>query len=460
MAIIVEIIRSQIFSRGFRTLSILNARSRQPNRNTTSGNKSRDKLDIDYEFYDAVEDLSNTLITDTSRSVAETLTKDHKSVREKVKAQILYKKMFKGPPECSILSYRAREQISHLSLTDPSEWTADAISEFFPISRRGAYAFLRKQSKNPYRVFRSLDRVISFDTEAIKHWLLIIETICMAQVIELVKPEESQVRQVLSTQLPTELQWTGMENILPRLPFVDGNPNLPFPPQTSLDAYNFAKSTHKPGYFQQIAETFYKPTDADEKPLSIRRQQEQVISKLVSLFKCMDFSVFTKPLMEDSSLTFKTLCRDWLTVDPNAPLLESPKLPKINHKDLSIGSGVDDPSQQTPNDHDSRHSTISRMGLQANSQYFSVLPPIVTFSHQEIGPAVKVQGDKQNPKQKILDQVNSGVNQNQSAAKNLGNIKDRRRPIRFFSSSHSPPSIAAAFKRRLLYILPSGGLEL
>ncbi|VUZ53221.1 unnamed protein product, partial [Hymenolepis diminuta] len=326
------VIRSQRFSRGFRTLSILNARSRQPNRNATSGNKSSDKLDIDYEFYDAVEDLSNTLITDTSRSLAETLTKDHKSVREKVKAQILYKKMFKGPPECSILSYRAREQISHLSLTDPSEWTADTVSEFFPISKRGACAFLRKQSKNPYRVFRSLDRVIRFDTEAIKRWLLIIETICMAQVIELVKPEESQVRQVLSTQLPKELQWTGIENILPRLPFVDGNPNLPFPPQTSLDAYNFAKSIHKPGYFQQIAETYYKPTDTDEKSLSIRRQQEQVINKLVSLFKCMDFSVFTKPLTEDSSLTFKTLCRDWLTVDPNASLLESPKLPKINHK--------------------------------------------------------------------------------------------------------------------------------
>ncbi|VDN96027.1 unnamed protein product [Rodentolepis nana] len=386
------VIRSLIFSRGFRTLSILNARSRQPNRNKNSGSKWDDSLEIDDEFYDAIENLSNTLVTDTSRSVAESLTEDHKSARKRIKAQILYKKLLKGSPESSILSYRAREQISHLSLTDPSEWTSNAISEFFPISERGAHAFLRKQSKNPYRIFRSLDRVIRFDTEAIKLWLIIIETICMAQVTELVKSEESQIRQVLATQLPPGLRWTGMENVLSRLAYVDGNPNLPFPPQNSLDAYNFALSTHKPGYFQQIAETYYKPADTDEKSLSIRGQQEL---------------------------------------------------------DLSIGGGIDDPSERTSNDHDKRHSIISRMDQQTTGQYLSVLPPIVTFSHQEIDPAVKAQEEKQIPKLRTQDQINPGVNQSQSPG-NRGNPKDRRHVRPILSSSHSPPSTIAAFKPRNL----------
>lgn len=86
---------SNLFTRGFRTLAILNARSRQTNRSLNLGKKSDDELDIDYEFYDAVEDLSNTLVTDTSRTVADALTRDHKREREKIKAQILYKKMFR-----------------------------------------------------------------------------------------------------------------------------------------------------------------------------------------------------------------------------------------------------------------------------------------------------------------------------------------------------------------------------
>lgn len=154
----------------------------------------------------------------------------------------------------------------------------------------------------------------------------------MVQAVEPAKPSESQIVHILSTQLPNDLRWIGVENVLSRLAFVNGNPNLPYPPHSSLEALDFAKSVHKPGPFQQIAETYYKPIDTHKRSLNIREQQESVINKLVPLFRCMDFSVLIKPLVEDSSLTFKSLCRDWLATDPNVLQLERPLLPKINRK--------------------------------------------------------------------------------------------------------------------------------
>lgn len=83
----------QIFSRGIKTLNVFSARSKRITR--SKGSNSDGKLDVDEEFYDAVEHLSNALINDTSRSMAETLTKDHQRVREKIKAQVLYRKMLR-----------------------------------------------------------------------------------------------------------------------------------------------------------------------------------------------------------------------------------------------------------------------------------------------------------------------------------------------------------------------------
>ncbi|KAM7536084.1 hypothetical protein Aperf_G00000091122 [Anoplocephala perfoliata] len=436
--------RSQIFSRGFRTLNVLGARPKRGNR----GSKLDDKLDVDEKFYDAIEHLSNTLINDTSRSVAAALTKDHQRSREKIKAQILYKKMLRGPPESSILSHRAREQISHLSLTDPTEWDADAISENFPISHRGATSLLLKQTKSSFRIFRSLDQVIDFDTEMIKRWLTIVETICMAQAVELAKSTESQMVHVLSTQLPNDLRWIGRENVLSRLAFVNGNPNLPFPPHTSLEAFNLAKSAHKPGPFQQIAETYYKPTDTNMKSLRIREQQESIIAKLIPLFTCMDFSVLTKALLEDSSLTFKSLCRDWLTTNPSELQLERPLLPKINHMDLSIGSGGDDSTQPATSCFGNQQTIIPRIGLPTSSQYLGVLPPIVTFSHQEVGSTIRGQEDKQSSRPKVQGLMNAGANQNQPPTKNGARVQERRYICPIHSCYRSTPE--TAFKRRYL----------
>lgn len=217
-------------------------------------------------------------------------------------------------------------------MTHPSEWDAEAVSENFPISCRGAALLLLKQRKNPRRFFRSLGAVIKYDTQSIKNWLTLIEVICTAQVADQVKANESQTLQILSAHLPSGLRWIGIENVLEKLAFADGNPAFPHPPQTSIEVLNFVKSRHQPGYFQQIAESFCKPRETTNESICVREQQLAVINKLIPLFRCMDFSVFTQPLMEDSSLTFKAVCRNWLCIGPESPQMDQSRLPKTKSK--------------------------------------------------------------------------------------------------------------------------------
>ncbi|KAL5971140.1 hypothetical protein TSMEX_001146 [Taenia solium] len=101
---------------------------------------------IGREMFDVVEHLSDTLVNDTSRSVAASLTKEHQRARENIKAGIIY-----------------------------------------------------------------------------------------PQVGDQVKANESETLQILSARLPSGLRWIGVENILDKLAFADGNPALPHPPQTSIE---------------------------------------------------------------------------------------------------------------------------------------------------------------------------------------------------------------------------------
>ena len=234
--------------------------------------------------------------------------------------------------DSSILTYRAREQIAHLSLTNHSEWDAEAISNYFPISNHGAASLLLKLSKRPHKFFRSLDDIIKYDTRSIKNWLTLIETICIAQVEEGVTADESKTLQVLCSRLPKDLRWIGLSNVLDKLAYVDGNPALPFPPQTSIEAYNFVRSRHQPGPFQKMAEKYFKPVDMTYESTCIREQQLSVINKLIPLLKCMDFSLFTQPLLENSMLTFKDVCRDWLSDKPEILEIGRSCLPKINSR--------------------------------------------------------------------------------------------------------------------------------
>uniref|UniRef100_A0A0R3WP18 Peptidase_M3 domain-containing protein n=1 Tax=Hydatigena taeniaeformis TaxID=6205 RepID=A0A0R3WP18_HYDTA len=318
--------------RGLRVLSTKSVMFKCDTKHNALWGDAYNELSIGREAYDAIEHLSDTLVNDTSRSVAASLTKKHQRARENIKAGILYRKNFRGPPELSILTSRAREQIAHLSATSPSEWDAVSVSENFPISYRGAGLLLLKQRRNPRRFFRSLDAVVEYDTRSIKNWLTLIEVICTAQVGNHVKASESQIMQVLSSRLPDGLRWIGVENVLNKLAFADGNPALPHPPQTSVEAVNFVKSQHQAGYFQRIAESFYKPIETSSESVSLREQQVSVINKLIPLFKHMDFSVFTQPLMEDTSLTFRTVCRNWLCIDPEPLQLDRSRSPRTRSK--------------------------------------------------------------------------------------------------------------------------------
>uniref|UniRef100_A0A5K3EFR1 C2H2-type domain-containing protein n=1 Tax=Mesocestoides corti TaxID=53468 RepID=A0A5K3EFR1_MESCO len=323
---------NKILLSSLRNVSKASKKTRRTNNGSGFRKSHESELKISPEMFDAVEQLSNSLINDTSRSVASSLTEEHSKLRRRIKAAIIYKKNFSGPPQLSILTYRAKEQISHLSKTDSSEWSADTISQYFPISHQGAMRLLHKQDKAPNRFFRSLEDVIRHDTQCIKRWLMLMETICSAQVYNQAKNNKSQTLEALSTLLPEGLRWIGLNDVLEKLAFADGNSTLPFPPQTSVEAYNFVKSRHQPGPFELIAEKFHKSQCTANDSVAIREQQLTVIEKLISLFKNMDFSIFTEPLMNDDSLTFNMLCRDWLITDPNTELLEQPSPPKVRSK--------------------------------------------------------------------------------------------------------------------------------
>ncbi|KAL5109273.1 hypothetical protein TcWFU_007980 [Taenia crassiceps] len=316
--------------------------------------------------------------------------------------------MSRGPPELSVLTYRAREQIAHLVMTHPSEWDAEAVSENFPISHRGAALLLLKQRKNPRRFFRSLDAVVKYDTRSIKNWLTLIEVICTAQVSDQVKANESQTLQILSARLPGGLRWIGVENVLNRLAFADGNPAFPHPPQTSVEVT-----------FNKLLKVFIN--------LGKQPMHQSV---------CMDFSVFTQALMEDRSLTFKTLFRNWLCIDPK--------------------SLQQDQSRTFQSDHWSRRNTISGLSLQippSTNQCLSVLPPIDTFSHQEVELRFNRQdGSKRGLKSKSRrNQTPEGTQKrakSPSISKN-GTTPDSRRFLCPISSCiRARPE--TAFKRRYL----------
>ncbi|KAH9284211.1 hypothetical protein ECG_02982 [Echinococcus granulosus] len=469
------VLRGSSFShdlvRGLRMLSMRSVRSKRNAKPDASRGVTNNELRMDHEMFDAVEHLSDTLINDTSRSVAASITKEHQRARENIKARIIFRKNFRGPPELTILTYRAREQIAHLSMTQPSEWGAEAVSEYFPISCCGAALLLQKQRKNPHRFFRSLDFVVNHDTQSIKNWLTLIEVICTAQVEDQVKANESQTLQILSTRLPSGLRWIGVANVLNKLAFADGNPALPYPPQTSIEAFSFIKSRHQPGYFQQIAERFCKPIDTTNESICVREQQLSVINKLISLFRCMDFSVFTQPLLEDSALTFKTVCRNWLYIDSNSPQLAQSRLPKTKSKvdcDFTksirykrvFGSLNEESILSSTEGGGYRHSalenTIPGLSLQISpsmDRCLSVLPPIDTFSHQEVEPRFNRQEEsKRGLKVKSRRNRTSGGIQKQakplSISKNGTTLDKHGFPCPIPSCVRASPE--TAFKRRYL----------
>lgn len=233
-----------------------------------------------------------------------------------------------GPPESSILTYRAKEQIAHLVSMDSEEWDADTINQYFPISYTGASKHLNKLGKNPNRFLRNLDGIIRHDTRCITNLILVVQTIVSAHVNDLATLNVSQTLEALSTLLPANLRWIGLQDALQNIYFADGNDALPYPVINTLEAYKLTASRHQAGPFQQMAEKLHPPVDPDDGLRSVREEQLAVIRKMVALFKSQDFAVLIEPLKKNDSLTFKEVFRDWLIRDQNTPQLEAPSVIK------------------------------------------------------------------------------------------------------------------------------------
>lgn len=86
---------SHDFVRGLRMLSMKNVMSKRNVGHSASRGEANDEPRIGREMFDVVEHLSDTLVNDTSRSVAASLTKEHQRVRENIKAGIIYRKNFR-----------------------------------------------------------------------------------------------------------------------------------------------------------------------------------------------------------------------------------------------------------------------------------------------------------------------------------------------------------------------------
>ncbi len=78
--------------RAFRTTTCVQRRKGRQSRITS---ELEHEIDKNPDFYDEVEHLSNTLVDDTSRSIASDFTKSHSQLRNKVKAAIIYRKNFR-----------------------------------------------------------------------------------------------------------------------------------------------------------------------------------------------------------------------------------------------------------------------------------------------------------------------------------------------------------------------------
>nr|VZI23691.1 unnamed protein product [Spirometra erinaceieuropaei] len=285
------------------------------------------ELESDPTAAEKIETLSTSLLNDLPGTTGEAISRAHEIQRKRVKAAIIFRKNFSPPAESSVL-------------TCPDEWSAETISKHFPISDPGASKFLFKSQKKPNRVFRSLKSIIRHDTACIGRWINIINVIVELQLeMGYIRPTLSAVLNALSHKLPRDLRWVGLHNFLDLLSFADGNACLPFPPETSLDAYQRKISEHNPGPFQRIAENIQKPLLPDSNLVLMRGQQLDAISMIIGLFKDQDFSPFVNSLRKNPSTSFPFVFREWLLL--NSPNSQPSILEKNNPSFLKMRSTTD-----------------------------------------------------------------------------------------------------------------------
>ncbi|KAK8783378.1 hypothetical protein V5799_010258 [Amblyomma americanum] len=92
-----------------------------------------------------------------------------RSERRRVRNAIIRRKYFKVQPETNLLTWAAKQQIHYLHSLDPEEWTAEAISQCFPISVQGAEKLLKSRftTATPERIAEH-DREVQLKWKALK----------------------------------------------------------------------------------------------------------------------------------------------------------------------------------------------------------------------------------------------------------------------------------------------------
>lgn len=94
--------------------------------------------------------------------------------RKSIKLAIIAKKMKRLEGEkhtyFNLLTWDAKEQIKHLHLNDPEEWTAEKIADSYPITVDNARKLLRS-NWSP----KTLDELARHDQKVIGNWRLLAE---------------------------------------------------------------------------------------------------------------------------------------------------------------------------------------------------------------------------------------------------------------------------------------------
>uniref|UniRef100_A0A023G8R6 Uncharacterized protein n=1 Tax=Amblyomma triste TaxID=251400 RepID=A0A023G8R6_AMBTT len=171
--------------------------------------------------------------------------------RRKVRNAIIRRKYFKVPPETNLLTWAAKQQIHYLHSLDPEEWTAEKISESFPISVQG----VKKLLKSRFTV-ATPERIAEHDREVQLKW----KSLKTGKGDEKISPITKEL--YLDGKLQEDQSYV--------------NKALPVPPEDSHSkALQLSDLAPKPGQYSKLIATYMKLKNPEKKLLSKKHVQSE-----------------------------------------------------------------------------------------------------------------------------------------------------------------------------------------
>ncbi|CAH1796954.1 unnamed protein product [Owenia fusiformis] len=158
------------------------------------------------------------------------------------KRKTIERKHFRKPPEISLLTYAAKEQIRFLFNEYPNEWTIDRLAASFPVSREGVIKIIKSKS-----VRKSEEQILQHDLRVKENW-------------KTLKDGRSDMGGPITVKYQ-ELISSGKMNLLQ---YCMGNSSLPKPLQNSVTKVTAleARKQRPPGVFESIIKDYCKEKDA------------------------------------------------------------------------------------------------------------------------------------------------------------------------------------------------------